>query len=484
MKKRIALLLTLTLVLSIFAFAGCSAKKPADAQPAESSQQDATAEETKNTTDVVDGERVIHLVGYSRAIEGEADNWDKVAKAFEAENPGVKVDIRWQGSAAESVQNLIAGNMADETIDLFLVGPAHINSTLAGSGYLMDMTDLMAPYMDRFEESMLSGLYIGDRLWGIPYGDMSISMVIYNKTLFDECGLSTPKTYEELLSVCQALKEHDSSILPMMQMGKMPMFWPMWYAEAYEQTSGNQALNNIYDFLAGDRQFTGEEERAAFEAVKRFYEDGILTAESFDTDSQALVAAFVQGRTAMCFSMGFAYTALKNAAADSMEIGVFGFPQLTAGATAKHGGGTNDALVIPTICDQDNLDITMKFVEYITRPENASQVFAARDLLAPTIKGVEAADLPIREALDTEIIPNAMQFLDWVWPAEVNDAFMQAVPATLAGQMSAEDAAQSIQDALDTIRSQRDYDAKWWLSWTQEQWDKVTPKTIPPTYGE
>lgn len=475
MKRFKAFALVLVMVLSLFACTACSGSSSSQA----SSAAPASAEEPA----VSGGERVIYLVGYSRAVEGEETNWAKVIVAFEQENPGMKVDVRWQGAASESVQNLSSAQMAGETIDLFVTGPANINATLAGSGYLMDMTELMAPYMDRFEEPMLSGLYIGDKLWGIPYGDMSISMVIYNKTLFDELGLAAPETYDELLEIANTLKEHDASIMPMLHMGKMPMFWPMWFMETYAQTSGNNSLDNVYKFLGRERQFTGAEEQEAFEKVKAFYDDGILSAETFDTDVQGLVAAFAQGKTAMCYSMGFAYTALKNAVGDSMELGVFPFPQVVEGARTQHGGGTSDALVIPSFCNQDNLDITMKFIEYITRPENATIVFSARDLLAPTIKGVQAADIPIRDALDNEIIPDAMQFLDWTWPAEVNDAFMQAIPATLAGQMTCEQAAQSIQTALDTVYSQRDYDPEWWNSWTQEQWDAVTPSVIPPDYS-
>ena len=164
MKRFKAFALVLVMVLSLFACTACSGSSSSQA----SSAAPASAEEPA----VSGGERVIYLVGYSRAVEGEETNWAKVIEAFEQENPGMKVDVRWQGAASESVQNLSSAQMAGETIDLFVTGPANINATLAGSGYLMDMTELMAPYMDRFEEPMLSGLYIGDKLWGIPYGDI------------------------------------------------------------------------------------------------------------------------------------------------------------------------------------------------------------------------------------------------------------------------------------------------------------------------
>lgn len=475
MKRVKAFTLALIIAVSALACTACGgAAASSQPRPASASEPSAATGET----------RVIHLMGYARAVEGEADNWQKVIDAFEAENPGVQVEVRWQGKASESVQNLTTARMANETVDLFLVGPGLINSTLAGGGFLMDMTELAAPYLDRFDDAMMSGLYIGDKLWGIPFGDMSIGMVIYNKTMFDELGLEPPETFEEMVALSEKLKESDASITPMMHMGKMPMFWPMWFMETYAQTSGNKSLDNVNAFLAGERNFTGHEEQEAFEKVKAFLDEGILTSAVFDTDSDGLVAAFSQGKTAMFFSMGFAYTAALKAVGDSIEIGVFPFPQVVDGARPQHGGGTSDALVIPAFADPDNLDITMKFVEYITRPENATQIFSARDLLAPTVKGVQPADLPIRDELNQKIIPNAMAFLDWIWPPEVNDAFTSAIPAILAGQMTPEQAAQSVQNAVDTLREEQNYVANWWDGWTQEQWDAVTPPVIPPDYSK
>lgn len=463
-KRLLSVTVILAMLVCLLALTGCSAET--------------------GSGDGKDGERVIYLRGYARAIEGEEANWEKVINAFEEENPGVTVDVQWTGSADESVQALSTAKMSGETIDLFLTGPANINATLANNGYLMDLTELMKPYMDRFDESMFSGLYIGDHLWGVPFGDMSFSMVIYNKTLFEEAGIAIPQTMDDMITAAEQLKAYDPEIVPMLHMGKMPMFWPMWFMETYAQSTENHSVDYIYDFLNGERTFTGEEEIEAFDLIKDFYDKGILTSESFDTDSESLVAAFAQGRTAMCFSMGFAYTSILNAVGDSIEVGAFAFPQVVDGVQPQHGGGTNDALVIPSFCNQDNLDITMKFVEYITRAENASAIFAARDLLAPTIKGMEASDVPIREALDNDILPNTIQFLDWIWPAEVNEAFKSAIPANLSGEMTSEQAAQSIQNALDTVRNEQNYDAQWWENWTDEQWASVTPGEIPPDYSE
>ena len=45
--------------------------------------------------------------------------------------------------------------------------------------------------------------------------------------------------------------------------------------------------------------------------------------------------------------------------------------------------------------------------------------------------------------------------------------------------MSAEDAASYVQDQLDTLVSQEDYVYAWWDSWSEEDWQEVTPATIP-----
>ena len=49
--------------------------------------------------------------------------------------------------------------------------------------------------------------------------------------------------------------------------------------------------------------------------------------------------------------------------------------------------------------------------------------------------------------------------------------------------MSADDAVKQIQDTYDRLVTEG-YQYDWWSSWSEEQWDEVTPKEIPEDYSK
>ena len=138
----------------------------------------------------------------------------------------------------------------------------------------MDMTELMKPYEDRFQTGMLNSYTIGGRLWGFPFSSSGTVTFYYNKDMFDELGIEEPDTYDELVEICKIIKEK-KDIIPIIQQGQKTSMWPMWYMEAFAQTSGNQSEQFTVDFLSGKRNFTEEPEIEAFRLLKKFVDDGL-----------------------------------------------------------------------------------------------------------------------------------------------------------------------------------------------------------------
>lgn len=99
--------------------------------------------------------------------------------------------------------------------------------------------------------------------------------------------------------------------------------------------------------------------------------------------------------------------------------------------------------------------------------------------MIPSIKGVPVTNDPLAEKFNSEFMPNTITYLDWLWPSEVNDAVMQVIPAVMTGNMTAEQGAQTVQDAYDTVVAEKQYSFNWWDKWTKDDWAKVTPTAIP-----
>lgn len=482
MKRLLCSALSALLALSVFA--GC-AQQPASSAPAESATTPEGSSAESSAAPAPEGERKIVILGSARMFPGEEEAWNELKVGFEAENPGYTVEIKWQGKWDEVVQNLAAAKLANEQVDLFQVGAGIIRQTFAPGGLVMDMTELLAPYQDRFSPNMFGGVTIGDKIWGIPLGSSGSSAFFYNKTMFDELGLKEPATFDELVAVSNAIKDK-KNITPMIHHGKVTSFWPMLFMETYAQTSGNKSIQNVKDFLTGQRQFGGPEEEEAFALVKKFFDSGIMNADSFTTDTDGMRALFAQQKAAMFYGGTWEYAPVKSAVTD-FEIGIFPFPLMVdkPGVVAQPGGGGGaGGLVIPSFAKHENLDATMRFVEYLLRPENAEKVIVPTQPIIPTIKGVTVDEDAIIQELNSQFADISILFLDWIWPAEINDSFKQDIPAVASGQMTPEEATQDVQKRLETLIKEKDYQYEWWNVWTPEDWAKVTPTVIPESFAK
>ena len=478
--KKVTISLLVLFIVSLFLSACSSAATPQQTEAATTAAATtaATAADTSAATTTTSSEGcVLHILGGARTYPGEEDAWNQVFAAFEKEY-NCKVVARWQGQWSDTPQNLETARMANEPVDI-VYNSATINSTMARSGVLMDITNLVKPYSDRFATGMLDKYTLGGHLWAIPVSDTSTSAFFYNATMFKELGLSEPKTYADLVNVAKVIKEK-KGIQPLIHQGKLTYYWPMWFFETYAQTSGDKSVKNIEDFLSGTRKFTSPEEIAALNAVAQFYKDGLLTQDSLDTDNDGMRAAFLQEKAAMFYGGTWELAPLR-AANPTFDIGVFQFPLVvdTAGVVSQHGGGPDNAWSITSSIDPKNIPMAAQFLEFLTRKDNATKIISTYSPMIPSIKSVPVSSDPLATKFNTEFMPNTITYLDWLWPSEVNDAVMQVIPEVMTGSVTAEAAAQTVQDAYDTVVAEKSYSFNWWDKWTTADWAKVTPATIP-----
>ncbi|MEG1381212.1 MAG: ABC transporter substrate-binding protein, partial [Ruthenibacterium sp.] len=202
MKKLLALTLASCMALSL---AACGAKPTASsAAPAPaSSAASATSKEVK-----------LSYWSMWNEAEPQGQVLSEAAKKYMEENPGVTVEINWQG---REINKIIGAKLsAGEPIDLF-DGPA--NTILPATiDYVADLTDLFdatypttggKAYKDVVLNATIETTKTYSRegeLNGVPYQPF-VQCVFYNKDHFKEAGITElPKTWEDFLAVCEKLK--------------------------------------------------------------------------------------------------------------------------------------------------------------------------------------------------------------------------------------------------------------------------------------
>ena len=57
-------------------------------------------------------------------------------------------------------------------------------------------------------ESAIGQATYNDHIYAVPYQNVSMSGIFYNKEMFDQYGLEEPTTLAELENICATLKEN------------------------------------------------------------------------------------------------------------------------------------------------------------------------------------------------------------------------------------------------------------------------------------
>lgn len=105
-----------------------------------------------------------------------------------------------------------------------------------------DFTD--APWVDDLTNIAINQAIYNGKVIGLPHSEASISGTLYNKEIFEKCGLDIPENQEEFLQTCEILKQN----------GYTPMYFP--YADMFffyqfpmdSIVSDEATLNALNDF--------------------------------------------------------------------------------------------------------------------------------------------------------------------------------------------------------------------------------------------
>lgn len=221
MKKFITLLVTLMMVVSVFA--GCSQKE----EVAETTEKTETATETKEETKEESTEEVkeeaaepftlpagIELDFWHAMSGGYSDVIDKICADFnEANEFGITVTATYQGGYSDLHAKLMAALQTDEIPN---IGQAYGNNIAIymQSEQVMKLDDYInsADYGIADFDDVLEGYrienssYPDGNFYSLPF-NKSTEVLYYNKSFFEANGLTAPTTWDELKATSMAASE-------------------------------------------------------------------------------------------------------------------------------------------------------------------------------------------------------------------------------------------------------------------------------------
>ena len=248
-----------------------------------------------------------------------------------------------------------------------------------GSKETLGLTD--AQKADFIEGYYNEGKQFGDnKMYTMPFSK-STEVLYYNKTFFDANGLKVPTTWDELEQVCEQIKKIDPTSIPLGYDSESN-----WFITMCEQ------LGTPYTSANGEHFLFDNAENKAF--VKRFREwyqkEYVTTQEIYGAYTSGLFTATTGQRSYMSIGSSAGAKHQRPAANDkgeyAFEVGIATIPQMDASKPKVISQG-------PSVCifkdaNPQEVIASWLFVKFLTTNVNFQAAFADASGYVPVLKSV------------------------------------------------------------------------------------------------
>ena len=341
------MLLVAAMVASVTACAGTTATTDATTKTA-SQAADATTTAAAATTTAAEttaSAKPITLTMWSIATESDSFNpaYTKAIADYEAAHPNVTIvhETFENESYKTKIKSAVAAN---ELPDIFYTWGGGFSKSFVESGKVMAIDDYYTDaYKAQLSTAALGNATYDGKLYGVTY-TTPISLLYYNKAMFDKLGLAAPTTFDELKAVCQ--KFLDNGITPFGISVKDTWVTAMCHDALTLKSVGPTALKDVLtkqggsynsaDFLNADTKFMELVDMGAF----------IDGATGLSNDEAS--AMFYDGTVPMYITGSWMGGSIMTDAANPGDFDVAPIPVLND-ATAKitdFMGGAADTLMV------------------------------------------------------------------------------------------------------------------------------------------
>ena len=273
---------------------------------------------------------------------------DIVTKAVDAFNSGTE-----SGYTVTSVptqndtykEKLVVAMSSGECPDMYTSWSGGPMFEYIDSGFAQPIDELFngSEIKNKLMEAAVAQATYNDHIYAVPYINVSLAGVFYNKDMFDKYGLKEPETLADLENICSTLKKN--GITPFALANGSKWTGSMYFMSLAARLGGLESFQNA---VAGEGKFTDDCFIQAGEKIQEwvkagYFPDGVNSLSEDDGQAKQLMYQ----ETAGMLLCGSWYTA--TFATDSEEfyekIGWFPFP-------AAEGSDADPAIQIGTVGDQ------------------------------------------------------------------------------------------------------------------------------------
>lgn len=448
--KLAALFLSVMLVGSLAGCGGAGDSGSADDSAAADTAADASAESASGGSDEIVfwniGTEEVDKAIYDKAIENFQATTDSgyTVSSVPVQNDNYK-------------EKLVIAMSSGECPDMYISWSGGPMNEYIDSGYAQPITELFnnSELPNRLMDASIEQAKYGDDVYAVPFMNVSISGIYYNKEMFEKYNLEVPTTISELEAVSDTLVENGVTPFALAN-------GPKWTGSMYFMNLAARygGLEPFQEAVAGTGSFEDECFIEAGNTIQEWVEKGYFPegVNSLSEDDGQARQMLYQETAAMSLA-GSWYTGLLQQDSEefAQKMGWFPFP-------ASDDGSTDSSILIGTVgdnfisfnCKDDKLAAAFECASKFSEDEMVDFMIESGKI--PPIKGVDdKVQGEMNQAIMTAVNDaSAVQlWYDQYLPPAVSSVHLDTCQEIFGLTMTPEDAASQFQAAMEEYNAEK-----------------------------
>ncbi len=431
--KAMALLLTAVMAFSLPGCGGNTANDKSSAQGKEDSGKDS-------------GGKVVINFFHRWPNDPKNAMFQELVKEYMDENPNVtiKMDSILNDQYKEKIRMVVT---TDEIPDIFSSWSGTFAREMINSGNVMELNQVYdddTEWSSKIAKASVDGFTFDDKIYAIPWSQDG-KVFFYNKKIFEENKLETPKTWNEFIKTLDSLKKAGYET-PVVE-GLSDSWAVLHYLGTINQRMVDpDVLKKDYDAKTGE--FTDPAYQEALEKWKQL--TSYMGEESVAIDHEAARnTMFATGESPVIYMQLAEIPQLEKTISDDFEYGFFNFPEFEDGkGDPKALTGAPEGFMISK--NAENPEECVKFLKWLVSKKGGAELTKQSGEISSVDGAVdESTALPSQlEAMD--IIKSASTLSPWFDNAcdpAVYTIYGQGAQAIATGDETPESVMEQVQEA-------------------------------------
>ncbi|TCL42464.1 ABC transporter substrate-binding protein [Harryflintia acetispora] len=434
MTKKMALIMALIMALSLtFTACGSPAVPDGSSDPGGAGQTPASSEPAAQA----DGDKIVLDVMHRFSDEPFKGFFESITQDWLQKNPDTEINMTFTATDpyAEKLTILMASN---DPPDVFFSFPGEFLNKFVREGLVYDLAEEYeknTAWQENYNSALLEPFRTEDgALYGLDY-DLTVKLFFYNIDIFNEYGLTPPKTWNELIHICEVLQSN--GVLPISE-GDADQ-WPATHLLAILfHVMVPQEVRDV-DYNPTSGEWT---DPAYLDALAKYTE----LAQYMNDDMVSITHGvarmdFATGGSGMAFLESIEITNVEEDSGGNLNYGMFKFPTIP-GAPGDQDMllGSPEGFSMSSKCEHP--EKALDYLGYITGPEVGKRMSSEIGWFNASKGSLDKATAPQMLSDVYDLLMGTKGLVNWIdneCHTLLRDVFYSRTQEFLNGTMSAEE---------------------------------------------